>query len=67
MLNKKSFQQIIAGHEFESGGGSTLLMYVGGGAGTGKSETVKALQEYFVRRATRTLCLSASTGTAGCL
>jgi ATP-dependent DNA helicase PIF1 len=60
---KRAFQ-IVACHEFNEDG-EKLLMYVGGGAGTGKSEIVKALQEYFLlRKTTNKLVLSASTGTA---
>jgi hypothetical protein len=58
---------LIARHESgESGDRSDCLrMYIGGAAGTGKSEIVKALKEYFlVRGCPQKLLLSASTGTA---
>lgn len=55
---------IVAIHEDEANG-NNIMMYVGGAAGTGKSEVVKAIQEYFlIREKNHKLLLSASTGTA---
>jgi hypothetical protein len=55
---------VIAKHEFEASE-TQLLMYVGGLAGTGKSEIIKSVEEYFaLRRNWSALRLSASTGTA---
>jgi len=66
LSNERAFR-IIANHAVAPGS-EQLIMYVGGMAGTGKSQVIKALMEFFkYRNESHRFVVLAPTGTAAAL